>query len=388
MHWVHCGDSRLYVVRDGALLTRTRDHSYMEQQAHMGRATEHINRNILFTCLGSPAKPVFDLSGPLSLQQGDRVLLCSDGLWGTVSDDEIAVELSPPCAGTFGARPGRDRPQAWRPALRQRHGAGHGVGDGRGLPELACLHRRCRGWFFRLHHPVGHTPDSTMDDLDDAAIERSIAEINAAIRRTAEKEFLSFSEDLPMTAVSRPGQRAADALRPVRITRGYTMHAEGSVLIEFGHTRVLCTASVEEKVPPHKRGSGEGWVTAEIRHAAACHPHPQRPRGCQGQAERPHPGNPATHRPLAALGVRPVQAGRTHHLPRLRRAAGRRRHPHRQHHRRLRGGGRCGGAPAVRRAHCRVADQGPCGRHLGRHPFRASHCSIWNTSRIRPATPT
>jgi ribonuclease PH len=57
--------------------------------------------------------------------------------------------------------------------------------------------------------------------------------------------------------------RAADALRPVRITRGFTMHAEGSVLIEFGHTRVLCTASVEEKVPPHKKGSGEGWVTAE-----------------------------------------------------------------------------------------------------------------------------
>ncbi|MES2187410.1 MAG: ribonuclease PH [Pseudomonadota bacterium] len=57
--------------------------------------------------------------------------------------------------------------------------------------------------------------------------------------------------------------RAADALRPVRITRGYTIHAEGSVLIEFGNTKVLCTASVEEKVPPHKRGSGEGWVTAE-----------------------------------------------------------------------------------------------------------------------------
>ncbi len=61
----------------------------------------------------------------------------------------------------------------------------------------------------------------------------------------------------------RSQQRAADALRPVKITRGYTMHAEGSVLIEFGATRVLCTASVEEKVPPHKRGSGEGWVTAE-----------------------------------------------------------------------------------------------------------------------------
>ena len=66
-----------------------------------------------------------------------------------------------------------------------------------------------------------------------------------------------------MTSFLRSGGRAADQLRPVRITRGFTIHAEGSVLIEFGHTRVLCTASVEEKVPPHKRGSGEGWVTAE-----------------------------------------------------------------------------------------------------------------------------
>lgn len=61
----------------------------------------------------------------------------------------------------------------------------------------------------------------------------------------------------------RPANRPLDALRAVRITRHYTMHAEGSVLIEFGNTKVLCTASVEERVPPHKRGSGEGWVTAE-----------------------------------------------------------------------------------------------------------------------------
>ena len=66
-----------------------------------------------------------------------------------------------------------------------------------------------------------------------------------------------------MAEFSRSGARAANQLRPVRITRGYTIHAEGSVLIEFGATKVLCTASVEEKVPPHKRGSGEGWVTAE-----------------------------------------------------------------------------------------------------------------------------
>lgn len=63
-------------------------------------------------------------------------------------------------------------------------------------------------------------------------------------------------------SVQRTG-RTADQLRNVRITRNYTLYAEGSVLIEFGNTRVLCNASVEEKVPPHKRGSGEGWVTAE-----------------------------------------------------------------------------------------------------------------------------
>ncbi|WP_114973658.1 ribonuclease PH [Rhodoferax ferrireducens] len=66
-----------------------------------------------------------------------------------------------------------------------------------------------------------------------------------------------------MNEFIRTAARAANELRAVRITRGYTIHAEGSVLIEFGDTKVLCTASVEEKVPGHKKGSGEGWVTAE-----------------------------------------------------------------------------------------------------------------------------
>ena len=73
------------------------------------------------------------------------------------------------------------------------------------------------------------------------------------------------TSELQMNQTSIPSRqtRATDALRQVRITRHFTIHAEGSVLIEFGNTKVLCTASVEEKVPPHKRGSGEGWVTAE-----------------------------------------------------------------------------------------------------------------------------
>jgi ribonuclease PH len=66
-----------------------------------------------------------------------------------------------------------------------------------------------------------------------------------------------------MTNDTRAAGRAAHALRAVSIQRGFTKHAEGSVLVAFGDTRVLCTASVEDRVPPHKRGSGEGWVTAE-----------------------------------------------------------------------------------------------------------------------------
>jgi ribonuclease PH len=62
---------------------------------------------------------------------------------------------------------------------------------------------------------------------------------------------------------ARPSQRRSDELRALRFTRGYTRHAEGSVLVECGETRVLCTASVLDRVPPHKKGSGEGWVTAE-----------------------------------------------------------------------------------------------------------------------------
>ena len=61
----------------------------------------------------------------------------------------------------------------------------------------------------------------------------------------------------------RPSERKPDELRTVRLTRGFTCHAEGSVLVEFGATRVLCTASVEESVPPFLRGKGQGWLTAE-----------------------------------------------------------------------------------------------------------------------------
>jgi len=97
-----------------------------------------------------------------------------------------------------------------------------------------------------------------------------------------------------MTGFLRSDGRAADALRPVRMTRHYTRHAEGSVLIAFGNTQVLCTASVEEKVPGHKKGSGEGWVTAEY-----------------GMLPR------ATHTRSEREAARGKQSGRTQEIQRL-----------------------------------------------------------------------
>ncbi len=88
--------------------------------------------------------------------------------------------------------------------------------------------------------------------------------------------------------------RALGAIRPVRMARRYTRYAEGSVLIEVGHTHVLCTASVEERVPPHQRGTGEGWITAEY-----------------GMLPR------ATHTRGSREAARGKQSGRTQEIQRL-----------------------------------------------------------------------
>jgi ribonuclease PH len=95
-------------------------------------------------------------------------------------------------------------------------------------------------------------------------------------------------------AAARAHGRAPGALRPVRFTRGYTRHAEGSVLVEFGDTRVLCTASVEERVPPFLKGQGRGWLTAEY-----------------GMLPR------ATHTRGDREAARGKQSGRTHEIQRL-----------------------------------------------------------------------
>jgi serine/threonine protein phosphatase PrpC len=186
--WVHCGDSRLYVMRNGELLTRTRDHSYLEQQNAGVIKMDRVNRNILFTCLGSPTKPVFDITGPVTLQQGDKILLCSDGLWGTVPDNEIVAHLaSKPVADAV--------PDLVEKALR--NGGEHSdnvtivaleweTPDAFESSHGVSTDSISDGVFASTIQAGGL--DTLVDDLDDAAIERSIAEINEAIRRSAARK--------------------------------------------------------------------------------------------------------------------------------------------------------------------------------------------------------
>lgn len=95
IQWIHCGDSRLYFMRNQNIVARTRDHSYSELQDSVmpEKVNNAINRNILFTCLGSPARPIYNLSEAYNLDIHDRILLCSDGLWSAVDDAAIAHHM-------------------------------------------------------------------------------------------------------------------------------------------------------------------------------------------------------------------------------------------------------------------------------------------------------
>ena len=192
MFLTHCGDSRLYLLRQGELLLRTRDHSLLEQDLLKPaalRSERARNRNVLFTCLGSPTSPVYEVQGPVSLQQGDRVMLCSDGLWSAVSEQDIVADLmqkpidvSVPDLVEKALRLGGSRADnvtcmalEWETpdALASTRGdiSTDAILDGGFASTVQA------GW-----------EDSQGDDLDDQAIERSIAEINAAIRRSAQKK--------------------------------------------------------------------------------------------------------------------------------------------------------------------------------------------------------
>ena len=191
-YWAHCGDSRLYMVRGDKLIARTRDHSYSELQETMSQVVpmgERFNRNVLFTCLGSPGKPVVDTVGPLLLQAGDRLLLCSDGLWSSVADAEITNQLSRNAISDA-------VPELVEQALRNGGPKSDNVSvlaveweaaedsdSGMGISTQSLGEE-----VFASTIQASVMGTDAPDELDDAEIERSIREINEAIRRSSQKK--------------------------------------------------------------------------------------------------------------------------------------------------------------------------------------------------------
>jgi PPM family protein phosphatase len=188
-YWAHCGDSRLYLVRGDKLVARTRDHSYSELQDTMAQVVpmgDRVNRNVLFTCLGSPGKPVVDTAGPLQVLPGDRVLLCSDGLWGTLDDATITDVLTKkpiseavPDLVERALKAGGERCDnvtvlavEWEAAEAQN-------------AQRAVSTRSLGDDVFASTIQASLGADGGIDELDDAEIERSIREINEAIQRSA-----------------------------------------------------------------------------------------------------------------------------------------------------------------------------------------------------------
>jgi serine/threonine protein phosphatase PrpC len=191
-YWAHCGDSRLYLVRGDKLIARTRDHSYSELQetlSHVVPIGERFNRNVLFTCLGSPGKPVVDTTGPLLMQPGDRLLLCSDGLWGSVTDATIAEQMA--------KHPIHDAvPELVEQALRNAGAKSDNVTvisvewesaeDGDSMSGISTQSLGDEVFASTIQASV--LGDNAPDELDEAEIERSIREINEAIRRSSQRK--------------------------------------------------------------------------------------------------------------------------------------------------------------------------------------------------------
>ena len=184
--WIHCGDSRLYLMRDGELVARTRDHSYSERE-ELTHYFKGNNRNVLFTCLGSNIRPLFDLSDMYLLSQGDKVLLCSDGLWSSISELELLK--------TMQARPvDRAVPLVVDSALRR---AGKNSDNVTAVamewetPDLfeasASISTDEQDEHMFSTTIQGLDALEAEDEFDDAVIDRSIAEINEAIRRSGQR---------------------------------------------------------------------------------------------------------------------------------------------------------------------------------------------------------
>ena len=192
--WAHAGDSRLYLIRNGAVLERTRDHSKVQNLIDLGvlrpeEAEHHPERNMVLNCLGAPVDPSVETDGPVTLEPGDIILMCTDGVWAPLSQDALVramlaepLEVSVPRLVRNAvdlAGPNADNATAvamiWAPqeaAARTAAAARSGPGSARQEQAAAASHAGATG------HASSHDP------LDADAVERTIREIREAIART------------------------------------------------------------------------------------------------------------------------------------------------------------------------------------------------------------
>ena len=329
-YWAHCGDSRLYLVRGGKLIARTRDHSYTELQETLSQVvpigdTHQPQRAVHLP--GQPGQAGGRHRRPAAGARRATACCCAATACGARSATRVITEQL--------ARSGRREavPELVEQALRnagdeerQRHRAVRRVGSRPRTATASGVSTRDAGRRgLRVDDPgqpgrrraarrTRRRRDRALDPRDQRSHPALVRKRRSSSERCAAPPRRTSLQRTPRAA-RRRSATARRQLRPVRIDRGYTRHAEGSVLVAFGaHPGAV-----------HRVGRGKGAAAQarqrrglghrRVRHAAARHAHPQRPRGRARQAERPHAGDPAPDRPLAAQRVRPAALGeRTIHL--------------------------------------------------------------------------
>jgi len=211
--WAHCGDSRLYWMRGGQVLGRTRDHSHVENLIAKGLASPseratHPDRNKLYNCLGAATLPRVEMSGRASMLPGDVMLLCSDGLWSALPEEEIVRRLAsetvvravPGMLGDALARAGAGADNATALAIMWQ---GSSVADSNPTTHMMStvistdlLPEDVLGTTINSGAPVAagsadaHAPangsHAALDAFDDDEIEKAIAEIRGAIEKSSQ----------------------------------------------------------------------------------------------------------------------------------------------------------------------------------------------------------
>lgn len=194
--WAHCGDSRLYWVRNGQVHGRTRDHSHVENMIEKGlippsARNTHPDRNKLFSCLGAGSAPRIEISGRASVLPGDTLLLCSDGLWSVVSDEELVQMLTtqtvvravPDMLSTALRRAGEHSDNVtalaivWQGAL---------VSDGTPTTHAGSTIISTEALADDVVSTTIHGAKTEVDVFDDDEIEKAIAEIRGAIEKSSQ----------------------------------------------------------------------------------------------------------------------------------------------------------------------------------------------------------